>query len=59
MCENDIQARRLQIEKRLILFALWGTILNLRAYLEEHADPTMVLLALEWHFNQLKAIQLP
>lgn len=43
-------------KKRLILFAVWDTILNLRAYLEEHAEPIMFLLALESYFNQLKAI---
>lgn len=56
MCKNDIQARRLRIEKTLILFAVWGTILSLRVYLEEHAEPIMFLLALELYFNQLKAI---
>jgi hypothetical protein len=55
-CKNDIQARRLRIEKTLILFAVWGTILSLRVYLEEHAEPIMFLLALESYFNQLKAI---
>lgn len=56
MCKNDIQARRLRIEKTLILFAVWGTILSVRVYLEEHAEPIMFLLALESYFNQLKAI---